>query len=297
MLLIVPYTGGDQEHYRKFYEEIQNASLTEAFRTAILILDGYEPVSIGVYWIGSTLNINKDIYISFLNSSLLGLATVFLIRSSSSKIFIFLFLTNYYTIVLMTGAERLKIAYIFLLIYAIAQFKGKKILLILASTSHFQTLILLVAQFIALISGRISRLLLHLKVKKTDLLLLPLTIGLATLFASIFFEGLHSKASAYISNEIKLTEIFQLTIITTIGIYCSTNKPRLLTISLSFIPFVLLLGGERVNMIAFTAILYTIIKENRQNNKLVYLLMTYLSIKSIPFISNIYLYNNGFATN
>jgi hypothetical protein len=51
-----------------------------------------------------------------------------------------------------------------------------------------------------------------------------------------------------------------------------------------------------VNMIAVALVIYYLMEERRLYHPLVYLLMAYFSIKTIPFVNKIILYGDGFAS-
>ena len=69
-LLLGLYEYGDQVHYRKFYNDIKGYNFLEAYVMGYFYLTSFEPISIFILWSGSNLGIEKDIYISLLNSIL-----------------------------------------------------------------------------------------------------------------------------------------------------------------------------------------------------------------------------------
>lgn len=295
MVLVSPYTEGDQEHYRKFYEVIQNKTLLETFKLSVSYLDAYEPMGFVVLWIGAKIGIDKDIYISILNVILIYYLLLFLINKRTKSFLIFLFITNFYLIVLMTGAERLKISYIFLVIFTVTSVRVRSVLLVLASFTHFQTVILLISGIIGSLDAAIRSLLKSFTIKKRGLISGVILFLFFAAFAATFYDGIISKVNSYLRDEFKFDDFLQIIILGFVALLLVENKLRVFLVLLSIMPFLVAFGGSRVNMIAFTAIIYFIILEGRQNTIPVYALMLYMSLKSIPFVLNIYTYGNGFA--
>lgn len=296
MVLISPYIEGDQEHYRKFYEAIQNTSLFDTFKLSVDYLGAYEPMSLIVLWLGSQMGIDKDIYISLLNVTLISLLVLFLIKNKTNPTLIILFITNFYLIVLMTGAERLKIAYIFLMVFSMVNTKERFILLALAAISHFQLIILLFSGFIGYLDTTIRRLQKNFSIKKDSLSLLTFSFIFMLVFIALFYDGLLSKSDAYFRSGFEFSDFLQIGILSVVALPIIKNKLRVTLVLFSTLPFIMVLGGSRVNMISFTLVIYFLILEKRQNTIPVYALMLYMSIKSIPFILNIYASGDGFTT-
>lgn len=83
-------------------------------------------------------------------------------------------------------------------------------------------------------------------------------------------------------------------VLLTIGILISSNKFRMLLSLLPVFIALVIVGGDRINMIAFTMVFGILMYERRLKHPLFILLLTYFSVKSIGFIDNILLYGNGF---
>lgn len=100
------YTAGDQAHYHKFYEALKTARLSEIMTLGLLYIDSAEPLSTVVFWLGAKLGFDKNVFISALNVVLVVGLFLLARKHNASKLTIALLLTNFYLIVLMTGAER-----------------------------------------------------------------------------------------------------------------------------------------------------------------------------------------------
>ena len=294
-ILIAPYVEGDQYYYRLFYSELADTRIADVIPLAAQKVGAVEPISIYILWAGAYLGIDKDIYISLLNVILLISLFLFCRKNHVGPLPLFLLLTNYYIIVLMTGAERLKIAYIIILWATLYTGNKARLFLVSSGLAHFQNVIVLPSLLLANYSESMRRLLKAGKFK----LRFVFAIILMTLFASVFFgifnETIIKKVVSMMANEARDVGLTNLIFLSIVGIFATRNRWRMLLLLLPMYPAVSILGGQRVNMIAVTLILYILITERRLNHPFVLLLLFYFSLKSIPFILNILIYGSGFA--
>lgn len=294
--LIAAYTKGDQVSYRAYYEALNNTSASEVMLISYSYVSSSEPFSAYLFWSASQLGFDKDIFITFLNVIFL-LGIYFTSKKFNvSFIVIILLLTNFYTVVLMTGAERLKIAYI-LLIWSI-YFSGKKsfVLFLLSPFSHLQSFFLFPSLILIYISKYLKRLFIEFVISKRFLILVILAIGLFLVFYQIFSEGIVKKGSIYLSNETGFVDLTNVILLSLIAFIVTDSRWRMAMLLIPLYPAILLLGGERLNMVAFTLVLYQLMVEKKLNHPFFLILLLYFSVKSIPFINKIFLYGNGFAS-
>lgn len=291
--LLMSYTGGDQEYYRALYSDLRNADLTDILALSHIHLHSYEPLSPLILWLGASAGVDKDVYISFLNLVLIFLTVYFCRENKTTWTLIFLLLTNYYFLVLLTGAERLKISYIFLALFAISNSRWRYLFLYLAVLSHFQNIILLIAGIIYLLIKNTLHTNIKINLKAWIGFLLVFVFG--WVFMYFLSDGLFFKFYGYMADfEFNLMEFFQISILLVIT-YCVTRDKKLfIALGIVFLPLIALLGGSRLNMIAFTMTIYIITKMGMQNSRFILLLMLYLSFKSIPFIFNVLENGTGF---
>lgn len=197
-LLTTPYVAGDQEFYRAFYENLETARFSEVAFFQYVNTGSAEPLYGIVMWVGAVNGIDKDVYISIFNTLLCLCIVLFLIKNKASVPFCVLIFSNYYLLVILTSAERLKFSYIFLAIAAVyySSLKGKLWLLI-APLFHFQSFILIISRSVGLLSViRIKR-----KIKYSSLLVfsgLFVVISVLTLLIyKVFIAYLVGKVNAY----------------------------------------------------------------------------------------------------
>ena len=294
-LLISPYTEGDQYYYRLFYTELAETSAIDVIPLAIKKVASVEPISLYILWGGSNLGINKDIFISLLNViMLLGL---FLLcrKYDVGPIPLFLLLTNFYIIVLMTGAERLKIAYIIAIWAALSSGNKSRILFGASGLAHLQNVIMLPSLLLARYAESMRRLLKAGKFRLQFIFAIIVLIVFASVFFGIFNDAIIRKVVSNMSHEARDVGLTNLIILTVVAIFATKNRWRMFLLILPMYPAVAILGGQRVNMIAVTLAIYLLITERALNHPFVLLLLLYFSFKSIPFIQNIILYGSGFA--
>ena len=118
---------------------------------------------------------------------------------------------------------------------------------------------------------------------------------IGAVLALIMQEAILKKLFGYISFDFTLLKIINITILYFLSLIITNRK---LEMTFAFIPLFIaaaLLGGTRVNMIAFTVVFGFLLFQKRVSHPLFILLLLYYSIKSVPFIKNIYIFNNGFG--
>jgi len=292
--LISAYTEGDQRSYRLLYEALADAEPLEVIALANAYVGASEPISAYLLWAGATLGIDKDFYIALLN--VLLLVGIFLLgkRYSVGVIPLFLLLTNFYVIVLMTGAERLKIAYL-LLIWAVLWGGKKEIVLVgMSPLAHLQNFILFPGLLLANAADSIKHLVFSAKLKKRFFFTTGIVLVLLAVIFPFLCEAVLRKATVYLSLDITPFEIVNLVVLSAIAFVATKDRWRMALALIPMYPAVYLIGGSRLNMIAVTLALFFLMKERVLNHPLVMALLIYFSLKSIPFVQKIFNYGNGF---
>lgn len=289
------YTGGDQVFYRAFYEEAAALSFVEALIAAKGILGSAEPLSIFVLWFGAVLNIDKDVYISFLNVILFFLVFRCCIKFKVHALIIFLVFINFYLLVLFTGAERLKIGFIFLFMSAIFEGRLRYFIFCLSCLAHFQLILLVPSLFLYLYSGELYRLFYRAILNRSLLYSLLLTSIAGVTFLIYLGDNILAKVQAYFSLNRGLGEILNLLLLILVGVLSSINCKRFLISMAPFLIAVLLFGGNRVNMLAVIFAVGVLIVEKRMFRVLPMLLLSYFAMKSFVFVYNIIVFGDGFV--
>lgn len=293
--LLELYVNGDQIHYRSFYEAISTIPYSQAFILARGYIDAGEPLSIAALWIGSHLNIPKDHYISFFNAILLTLIVLTLRKYKAGLLVTFFFITNFYVIVLITGAERLKFAYILLVSAALFNGYIRNFLILLAPLAHFQSLLFMPSIFIARFYNNLKIFFSKGIIGKKELFISLSAVIFIFFMIFYLYPSLQRKGQAYLEADRGIIVILNLIILTLISIIASKDWKRMLILLLPCYPIIFLVGGERGNMIAITISLWILMIERRLNHPLILIMLAYFSWKSIDFIRKIIIFGNGFA--
>jgi len=294
-ILLYFYTEGDQISYWRFYYALQDARPIDVMALALAYVSSAEPLTAFTLWLGSIAGIDKNIYISFFNT-LLVIGLILLLQREKAKWYIYFFiLTNFYLIVLLTGAERLKFAYILFVYAALASGKIKYFILALSPLAHLQAIILLASLVSVEYLKSFINLLIKLRIRKKLVILLALIILAAAAMGLKLWDGVYAKAAFYIVADGGIIELKNLAVLLLISLVATRDKFRIVAAMIPFLVAAFLIGGERVNMMAVSVVIYLLLKEGRLSHPAMILLQIYFSLKSIFFIYNIFIYGNGFA--
>lgn len=291
-ILISNYIFGDQVHYMQLYKLLSDANFTSILLIAPV---DNEPISIFILWLGSVLNIDKNIYISFWNAVLLFGFFKFSQKNKLGVLFTILLLTNFYIVVLLTGAERLKFAFIFT-IYSYLFFEKKFLsfsLLVLAVFSHFQTLLFLLGLSAYELVNSLKQLLLRGRLKYYTLITSVAMFSFIAYLIHLFGDTLFIKVSQYVQ-EGSFSSLINMSFLLVFALLSTRNRVNMAAMIIAFFPVLYVLGGDRVNMIVFMLVLLKLMAEGVADHPIFMVLMAYFTVKSFGFIYNIFVYGTGF---
>lgn len=291
LILLKYYILGDQKVYIELFKNLKQVAFSEILFSSseYSYVNNFEKLTVLILWIGAKIGFDKNIYISLLNLFLLSGIYLLGCKYKLSWFFIFLLLTNFYVIVLMTGAERLKIAYIMLIFSILLPRKSGFFLAILSPFAHLQSLLVLCITLIIQYYDDLSQL----KISKKNLYFFLIGCVISIIIIDFFQDLLLYKISAYMQIG-GFENIFKPIALLIVGMTVTNNRKRMF---LSIAPLVIvayLLGDIRVNMIIFSFLVYLLMIEEKLNHPLIIIILVYFSIKSIPFIKNVILNGNGF---
>lgn len=292
-ILISNYTHGDQYIYRALYDALASASFRDVPSVAESYVDASDFISFYILWLGAYLGVDKDIYISFANTLILALLFIIARKYSINYTMIVLLLCNYYIIVLMTGAERLKFAFIFLFLAEIFhRQKWKIFFLVLSVLAHLQSIILLTPLAFQRYGELIRNLMLgHLHKSRFIALLVIGFIGVILFYYNE--TAMTVKYYAY-SEAGALEESLQILLFMSLGLVFIKNRVSFFIVLFPLLMGTLFIGGNRLNMIAFVVGVYMYWLEKKGNHPFLYIIMIYFALKSVPFVYNILKHGSGF---
>lgn len=293
------YRFGDQVPYTNFYNAIAELSLLESYRAQYFHLTSNEPAFTLVMWIGANIGVPKIIWVSLFNAILIILILRILKKYNANKFVIILLFTNFYFLVTLTGAERLKFAYILMIAAALSKTYWRWIFAFLAPAFHAQSLI----YFCSYLSSRIFERTPYFSFNnrfdvKIAIYVLAFSVFSFVLISFIFYTSVETilyKIHYYFENNIfRPFSILNFFLLFSLGILISRRKMRLIGFFVPVAFVMAIVGPDRVNMIAYTVFFYAILTDNRINHPLALLPMIYLSFKSIGFMNNVITYGEGF---
>ncbi|QEQ57216.1 hypothetical protein FNV82_06260 [Chlorobium phaeovibrioides] len=203
-------------------------------------------------------------------------------------------MTNFYFIVLMTGAERLKIAYILLVYAALLPGKLAYLLAFASPFAHLQSLLLLASLGLARYSRPLQYALIKHRIRRKYLMRVVPIVIISSLIFFYFIGAVVRKASGYMALYGGLSDVFMILFLLLLAWQVTVDRFRMGVALSPLVVGAYFLGDDRVNMIAFTLTMYLLLIEGRISHPLVLLLLVYFSVKSIPFVYNILAHGNGF---
>jgi hypothetical protein len=252
------YMEGDQWTYKKAYRVVEGLDLLSAYSGYNNAISGGEFVHFLVIWLGSTLAIEKNLLMAFVNA-LVAAYSLMLIRRFGGSLYlaIFLVLTNFYCLVLYFSAERLKIGILFLVLALLNVTSAATFLILsaLALFSHYS--LIFIYSGIWLMLG--VRLVFN---NDKQIAIKTIIIVLAGSILMLVFQvgsfHIYVKLATYLSQHEpgNLNSFGPILIL--IVLSCLSSK-RLVDPILLFLPLVVgtfFLGGSRLNMLSYFLSLY-----------------------------------------
>lgn len=292
------YTEGDQMHYIAAYEAISDADLLNGFLIYKSHITTAEPGHFFISWIfSSIIGFNKIFAMSVSNGFLafLLIKLVKKIGGAPSVAYIFV-LSNYYFFVMYLTAERLKFSFIFLLLAMLVMERPKApyLLFIFSVLSHLQMLILLVVREFERYFLSTMRMFQRFSVKKSIITSLIKIFIIIFILFYVFGEYLLWKIPQYMGAS-GLISIWQSTLFMLMTLVYVKNRGQIVLFFIPIIVASLIIGPERIVIIAYFVFAYYAMQYRRGLNYGIALTMLYFGIKSIGFLSNILNTGQGFS--
>lgn len=291
------YVAGDQFGYQKTYRLIEGLGLQDGFWMYEHNISGSEYVHFFLSLVGSNLGIDKNFLMSLFNGMLAFLSfRLFEKWGVDFRVAVLMVLTNFYMLVLYFAAERLKFGFLFLVLSLLYSSKPWAFysLAFLSIWSHFSMLLILAAIWLAEFYSKLS-----MKVKFQSKSFLLMFLVLLPPLGLFLYESnsILWKLGSYIEGNTNLTvmSFFPLgLLIVMTGIYTKNMYKSLLIFS-PFLVGIAIVGGSRLNMLAYFIFLGFGLKINGGLNFGVLLTSAYFFYKSIGFVANVLNYGHGFS--
>lgn len=282
------YASGDQIYYRKAYELVAGLGLSEARQLYQTQIGVSEWGHFLVVWFGSLLDINKDIFMSFINAVLAAKLMEFLLKQGANVyIAAFIVLGNYYLFVMYFAAERLKIAFI-LWLYSMHFLQRQKSYIALsvgAMATHISIMLLMVQDLYRF-------LLVTFKYKKPYFIVTCLVMMFMVAFS---YEYLLWKSRFYYArSDITYESYLPILALFVAAVYYAKDIVWPLV---AFVPILVvgsLVGFEQTNIFAWFVFLLFAIKVNGGKNVGIIGSSVFLTYKTLIFLTSIINTGQGF---
>lgn len=288
MLLLPFYYGGDQHHYNKFWENLNNISILDVPGSSLFYIGSLEPGYAFLSYFASFVT-TKTIFSALVNY----LITYIVFRWLASKrIALFLapfYFSNFYVLVIFLAAERLRLALLFILIALC--YRRLRFLVSVALITHVTSIMLLVPIYILnKFNYRI-----HVIRKKTLSILLFIVIPFLTLVWIFLGEYILIKLSFYREGKtIDMLGFLKVSVFCILAMFHSALPTKTFVAFLPLMICATILGPERVVIFAFFILIFVLIQSNHWFSPFLILVCLYFSFKGFVFIQNVIEYGNGF---
>jgi hypothetical protein len=287
------YTTGDQITYRAVYEIVSGLSLVDAYELYNYKISNGEAAYFLLIWLGANLGLEKDVLMSCANAVLAAYALrLFRQWGAARWISLLIVLTCSYFYVLYFAAERLKFGILFLVLAMLSSRSLLRVAIytVLSVGSHLSVAIIFVGGVASqLVAGKTpdrsgSRI-----PAGVAVFLMLCVLGL------VEHDYLYRKVSEYISlHQPGYGDFVPLALL--IGLSCYYSR-RYLEVILVYSPLIVgvgLMGGSRLNMLAYFVFLYYGLQRNAGVNLGILATTSYLAYKSYVFVANVLEYGNAF---
>jgi hypothetical protein len=291
-LLVFPFfQGGDQLAYRGFYQEVSGLNLFDAFDFYRGQLGTVEPFYFLFVYVLSPV-FEKDMLLSLANFSLVYFVNLWLIRNKVNFFVYLLLVPNFYLVVLLFSAERLKFALLFFLMGLACRGYFRGLLFGFSVFAHIQVLMLVLVSraktavmvIDGLIRGRLSR----------GFFVLLATLFFLPVVFFVFYDHLTYKLTYYLSAGGVYSMIKPLFFMFASIYYARGGKSEAFLASLPLVLISFFVGSDRVVIFSYFVFMYYGLRFNGGLNFLVLLSGAYFAFKGIDFIYRIFEFGDGF---
>lgn len=289
------YYLGDVVHYTQLYNSLYGMPRQYWADLQQATVGSSEPLYRYILAIGAYFGIDRTLYLSAWNGVLIGAIGYVLVKHRCSVLFGFLVLTNSYLFALLGSAERLKFAYIFLILAFAVDGRNAKFLLAASSPFvHTQAMVQFASGFGFYVVANLRNF------AKTPLRSLILLFGLAVVLAAVSYlfiasvgQAVETKSAHYVAESGGLSEAIQWAMLLGAGVFLFKER---LAYFVGMLPMGVLtvLFGNRVNVATLALFAGLAILQRKTTNPVVLAVMAYMSIKSVPFLLDVAKYGTGY---
>lgn len=284
------YSKGDSARYTYFYNSLHDYSFIDGYSFYETSLGASEPIYYVMIFFFNEI-VNKTIFFSFLNAFFGFILSKRLLKIGMHPILLILIAFNFYFLVLLIPAERLKVSIIFLLLsVSDLGLRYRITSLILSLLSHFQTFILIAARF----KDTIKKLYLSLRFGNIKNIFKIVLLFLILLSVPYYFrDDIGEKLAAY-NDEGGIKALVKPFFFLILNLfYVSRDKFEIWIIHLPIMIAAFFIGDSRLVIFSFGIFLYYALQYKRGINFGTLISLLYFAGKGIEFLINVK--SNGHA--
>lgn len=293
--LLSLYIFGDQKYYIDFYYSVRGADLSEVPILQYSKTGSAEPFYGYLIWILSNSGLEKTPVIAAFNGLFGVLVAATIRRFNGNFALAVIIFTNYYFIVMITSAERLKFSYMVLCASILVGGKVGRVLFISSPLVHLQSAITIAS----VATGKLSSVIANTgrgprgKVR----IISGISVGFAFLFLAFqrFQERILGKFESYSGLGEGIWSTAEMVVFFLASLIVARKKWETVLFFIPLIAATAVLGGSRVNMIGFVMLLFIALKDRKAYHPILVVLYLYFAYKSVGFISNILKYGVGYV--
>lgn len=293
--LLSVYVAGDQQSYASYWNAVSWSYPWQWNGLQLIYVGSSDILYSFIIGFGTYTGLDRIDYISLWNGFFVALVGQILFRYRASIIFYLLIFTNFYFLVLLGSAERLKFAYIFLILAIyIDGVIGKVISSIASVFTHTQSLVQFFMSFTYYISTEYKNIIKNRLSFIAIFVIFPcISLGVGYYLYNIAGEVITRKSEFYGEQSQGLLEIVQWIMIVIVGFSVYDKK---LPFLVSMMPAGVLtyFYGNRINVATLAFFCILALLQKKTLHPLVLLVMAYMSFKSIGFIEKTLATGQGF---
>lgn len=300
-LLFSPYyITGDQKIYRDYYDVIEQLGVLEAYIFYSTLLNANEPVYFLSTWLAAGY-VEKDVFMSLANAILATSGFMYLRRARVSPIVICIFALNFYLLVLMFAAERLKFGVAWFLLALLFTHRKRSVFAAFSMLSHFQMLILFAGVCCKYAANAVSRAKgiaaswgqLMFRTVPLSALGIALLVPAGVLFSALVINKI-GVFYVYASSQGLAALLRPSAFLVLSLVYARGRRVEAAALHLPIVVAAYFLGSERLTIFSYMAFLYYGLAIRRGLNVGVIASSTYFAGKGVMFLTDILLYGRGF---
>lgn len=281
------FDGGDQKSYREFYIEVGQYDLVDAFSYYLGKLGTSEPVYfIVVYGLSSFFS--KDILFSLINAIFIYKLYDFFLEKKVAGIVQVLLAFNFYLLVLLFSAERLKLSLLFIIISFGYSLFLRIIFQSLAFFTHVQTLLMIAQPYVFKFVFSWRKIIF----KAKGLISLVVFIMFFSIIVYVMKDHILGKLEYYRGD---LFSMIKPLIFMFFSMMCA-RKNILVPFfqSLIFVVSSYFVGEERIAIFSYIVFIYYGLQYKGGKNIYVLSSSVYFLFKGVIFLYNIFNFGDGF---